>query len=58
MPNNVHFYGELDYEAGDEAPDADWPENSAENEDWSGTWTGYTKNFNSGGLSRTVEILV
>jgi hypothetical protein len=58
MPNNVHFYGELDYEAGDEAPDADWPENSAENEDWSGTWTGYDKNFNSGGLSRTVEILV
>lgn len=58
MPNNVHFYGELDYEAGDDAPDADWPENSAENEDWSGTWTGYDKNFNSGGLSRTVEILV
>jgi hypothetical protein len=58
MPNNVHFYGELDYEAGDPSPDADWPENSAENEDWSGTWTGYTKNFNSGGLSRTVEILV
>lgn len=58
MPNNVHFYGELDYETGDTAPDADWPENSAENEDWSGTWTGYTKNFNSGGLSRTVEILV
>jgi len=58
MPNNVHFYGELDYETGDDAPDIDWPENSAENEDWSGTWTGYTKNFNSGGLSRTVEILV
>ena len=58
MPNNVHYYGELDYEAGDEAPDADWPENSAENEDWAGTWTGYTKNFNSGGLTRTVEIPV
>jgi hypothetical protein len=58
LPNNVHYYGELDYETGDDAPDADWPENSAENEDWSGTWTGYDKNFNSGGLSRTVEILV
>jgi hypothetical protein len=58
MPNNVHFYGELDYEAGDDAPDMDWPENSAENESWSDPWTGYTKNFNSGGLSRTVEILV
>jgi hypothetical protein len=58
MPNNVHFYGELDYEAGDDAPDIDWPLNSAENEDWSGTWTGYDKNFNSGGLNRTVEILV
>lgn len=58
MPNNVHFYGELDYEAGDDAPDIDWPLNSAENEDWSGTWTGYTKNFNSGGLNRTDEILV
>jgi hypothetical protein len=58
MPNNVHFYGELDYEAGDDAPDIDWPLNSAENEDWSGAWTGYDKNFNSGGLTRTVEILV
>jgi len=58
MPNNVHFFGQLDYEAGDEPPNIDWPENSAENESWSDTWTGYTKNFNSGGLSRTVEILV
>ena len=58
MPNNVHFYGELDYEAGDDAPDIDWPLNSAENEDWSGTWTGYDKNFNSSGLTRTAEILV
>jgi hypothetical protein len=58
MPNNVHFYGELDYEAGDDAPDIDWPLNSAENDDWSGSWTGYDKNFNSSGLSRTVEILV
>lgn len=58
MPNNVHFYGELDYEAGDDAPDIDWPLNSAENDDWSGSWTGYDKNFNSGGLTRTAEILV
>lgn len=58
MPNNVHFYGELDYETGDDAPDIDWPLNSAENEDWSGAWTGYTKNFNTGGLTRTSEILV
>jgi hypothetical protein len=58
MPNNVHFYGELDYEAGDDPPNIDWPLNSAENESWSDPWTGYTKNFNSGGLSRTVEILV
>lgn len=58
MPNNVHFYGELDYEVGDTPPYSGWPENSAENEDWSGTWTGYTKNFNSGGLNRTVQILV
>jgi len=58
MPNNVHFYGELEYENGDTAPNATWPLNSSENDDWSGTWTGYTKNFNSGGLSRTVEILV
>jgi len=58
MPNNVHFFGQLDYEAGDDPPNIDWPENSAENESWSDPWTGYTKNFNSGGLSRTVEILV
>jgi hypothetical protein len=58
MPNNVHFYGELDYEAGDDAPDIDWPLNSSENDDWSGSWTGYDKNFNSSGLTRTVEILV
>ena len=58
MPNNVHFFGELDYETGDDSPAIDWPENSAENESWSDPWTGYTKNFNSGGLSRTVEILV
>jgi hypothetical protein len=58
MPNNVHFYGELDYENGDDSPAMDWPLNSAENEDWSGTWTDYTKNFNSGGLSRTVVIPV
>jgi hypothetical protein len=57
MPNNVHYYGELSYETGDDAPDMDWPLNSAEQEDWEGTWTGYEKNFNTGGLSRTVEIL-
>jgi hypothetical protein len=57
MPNNVHFYGELDFEAGDDAPDTDWPLNTAENEDWSGAWTGYEKNFNTGGLTRTTEVL-
>ena len=58
MPNNVYFAGELDYENGSDSPAMDWPLNTAENEDWSGTWTGYTKNFNSGGLSRTVQIPV
>ena len=58
MPNNVHFYGELEYETGDDAPDMTWPENGTENAAWSGAWTGYDKNFNSGGLNRTVEVLV
>lgn len=57
MPNNVHFYGELSYEHGDDSPAIDWPLNSAENEAWEDAWTGYEKNFNTGGLSRTVEIL-
>lgn len=57
MPNNVHYYGELSYETGDDAPNIDWPLNSAENEDWFGVWTGYEKNFNTGGLTRTVEVL-
>ena len=58
MPNNVHFYGELSYETGDDSPAMDWPLNETENnEGWQGTWTGYEKNFNTGGLSRTVEIL-
>lgn len=58
MPNNVYFAGELDYENGSESPAMDWPLNTAENETWSDPWTGYTKNFNSGGLSRTVQIPV
>jgi hypothetical protein len=58
MPNNVHFYGELSYETGSDSPAMDWPLNITENnEGWQGTWTGYEKNFNTGGLSRTVEIL-
>lgn len=58
MPNNVQYAGELEYEHDDPAPDVDWPLNSAENEDWSGTWTGYEKHFNDGGANRTSEILV
>tara|TARA_R110000868_G_scaffold172134_2_gene407968 strand:+ start:122 stop:973 length:852 start_codon:yes stop_codon:yes gene_type:complete len=58
MPNNVHFAGELEYEDPDDPPNIDWPLNTAENESWSDPWTGYTKNFNSGGLSRTVNIPV
>jgi hypothetical protein len=57
MPNNVYYSGELSYETGDDAPDIDWPLNTAELEGWQGTWTGYEKNFNTGGLTRTTEIL-
>lgn len=58
LPNNVHLYGETTYYSDDPAPDASWPLNSAENADWSGTWTGYEKHFNDGGSNRTSEILV
>jgi hypothetical protein len=58
MPNNVHFGGELQYEDPDPSPAVDWPLNTAENESWSDPWTGYTKNFNSGGPSTTENIPV
>jgi hypothetical protein len=58
MPNNVHFQGEFQYEDPDPSPSVDWPLNTAENESWSDPWTGYTKNFNSGGPSTTENIPV
>ena len=58
MPNNVHFGGELQYQDPDPSPAVDWPLNTAENESWSDPWTGYNKNFNSGGPSTTENIPV